>query len=295
MSPRLYDGGMRNFRRKPPFLVHPHQTAPARESSQKLFQPDDSIFPFPLGAGPPRHSYKSLRDETADSIFSLGESGLGELRKRSYEFRPIKLPFQVMFSSWNLVANILNRKIEELEEMGEHVTISDGGDSTSNLDIPIRFVTLRKHARRFAEDLERTLFNVKNLPGNPSVKQAELQEDAEQLILEFTKMATRGNFSTPKLHVKSSVRAVPQVFVQDETLVQEEILTQEEYLVRVETVKQLAMLAGIFLLAPITLIATVLSIWPWMKYWIFVGLSLPTLILTYLLSKEFKGLRLHLT
>lgn len=145
------------------------------------------------------------------------------------------------------------------------------GDALSNADVLIQLVKLRKHALEFSSSLERTLFTLqRNLSGIRN--SSELQEDAQQLIAEFTKIAARGDTNSPAFLAKSAVEEAQKTCAQ------------------VQMMKWLTMLAFVFV--PITSIATVLSIpdsWPWRKYSILAGLSIPILVLALLLSQEFGG------
>lgn len=200
----------------------------------------------------------------------MSGTDLLELTNPSYAILELDLPLRVLLSSWVLVANILNRKMCGLEDQ---IASNIWGDALSNADVLIQLVKLRKHALEFSSSLERTLFTLeKNLLGMRN--SSELQEDAQQLIAEFTKIAARGDTNSPAFLAKSAVEEAQKTCAQ------------------VEMMKRLTMLAFVFV--PITSIATVLSIqdsWPWRKYSILAGLSIPILVLALLLSQEFGGLR----
>lgn len=257
-APQLH-AGIRNFRKRPAFTVSDGTQLPLSSSAHQLVQ-----------QGRVEWHYKSLRDETAEGILNMPAHDLLYLSNLSYPNLELDLPLRVLFSSWVLVANILNRKMCGLED---RIASNIWGDALSNADILIQLVKLRKHAIEFSGSLERTLFTLKTNLANLRSSSA-LQEDALQLISEFTKIAARGDANSPTFLAKSAVEEAQKTCAQ------------------VEMMKRLTMLAFVFV--PMTSIATVLSIqdsWPWTKYSIFAGLSVPVLVLTLFLSKDFKGLR----
>lgn len=184
----------------------------------------------------------------------------------------LEIPLRVLLSSWVLVANILNRKLCGLEDQ---IASNVWGDSPSNAVFLNQLVKLRKHALESIGSLERTHFALSSNLGN-QWKYAELQADAKQLISEFKKIAARGDTNSSAFLGKSAVEETEKTYAQ------------------VEMMKRLTMLAFVFV--PITSVATVLIIqdsWPWTKYLILAGLSIPITVLTLLLSREPRGLRSH--
>lgn len=252
-APKLY-AGIRNFRARPAFGVT--QTQPPTSLS--------------VQQGRLEWHHKSLRDETAEGILNMPNPDLVQLA--NHNILELDVPLRVLLSSWVLVTNILNRKMCGLEDQ---IADSVWGDALSNADILIQLVKLRKHALEFNCSLERTHFTLSNnLKGIPY--SAELQEDARQLILEFGKIAARGDTNSSAFLAKSAVEEAQKTYAQ------------------VEMMKRLTILAFVFV--PITSIATVLSIQDglsWTKYSILAGLSFPILAFTLSLSKEFGGLRSH--
>lgn len=176
-APRLY-GGVRNFRRKPVFSLRTpppphwqyHVTTPVIAPAQK---PDRS-------SAKPDYSYKPLRNEFADYILKMSEAELKLLHDRRNFHVPMELPLRVLLSSWVLVADILNRRMESAEEDGSRLA-----------DL---IIDLRKYARHFCEDLERTLFNLRTYLENAKYSM-ELQADTQQLISRFSKIQRLDNYN----------------------------------------------------------------------------------------------------
>lgn len=212
--------------------------------------------------------HKSLRDETVEGILDMPASNLA-LWNPPYPTVELDIPLRVLLSSWVLVANILNRKMCLLEDQ---ITSNVWGDALSNASFLNQLVKLRKHALESISSLEHTQFAL----GKDPVRHSYLQADAEQLISEFKKIAARGDTNSSAFLAKSAVEETKKTYAQ------------------VEMMKRLTMLAFVFV--PITSVATVLIIqdsWPWTKYLILAGLSIPITVLTLLLSREPSGLRSH--
>lgn len=201
----------------------------------------------------------------------MSEQDKAQLSISNYTILELDLPLRVLLSSWVLVANILNRKMCGLEDQ---IASNIWGDALSNAEVLIQLVKLRKHALEFSSSLERTLFTLQtNLSGIRN--SLELQEDAKQLIAEFTKIAARGDTNSPAFLAKSAVEEAQKTCAQ------------------MEMMKQLTVLAFVFV--PITSIATVLGIQdspPWRKYSLLAGLSIPVLVLALVLfggSRPYQG------
>lgn len=256
-APRLY-AGTRGFCTRPAFRVAQHQLS---ESAHQ-----------PVKQGRLEWHHKSLRDETAEGIIDMLQSDLVQLAQYPYPMMELDIPLRVLLSSWVLVANILNRKLCGIEDQ---IASNVWGDALSNAVFLNQLVKLRKHALESSNSLERTHFDLNNNQMNVP-KYLELQADTTQLISEFKKIAARGDTNSSAFLAKSAVEEAQKTCAQ------------------VEMMKRLTMLAFVFV--PITSVATVLIIqdsWPWTKYLILVGLSIPITVLILFLSRESRGLRSH--